>query len=306
MRGQDTNIIESPIACKAGKLNSVRNKARPYGEWELNLKDRSLAWSEKQYSLYGYRPDELELNSEFFIMKTTHFSDIERISKTIEHALEFKSEYSFRRKIVRKDGKIGFVQTNAKIFRAENGRAIKIKGTSIDLGGQLQNENEQGDDTFFFTTIYTDYIAAIKCEIFKMTLDRDLTDDLCQEAFIKAWKHTSTYNPQKGELYTWLLHIAKNHCRDYFRSQHHRIAKDSMPLDLPVNQRLNSVPNSTDHSDIKTLMKKLPHDLREIIEMLFIKGYTQTELALESGMPLGTIKTKSRAAIILLRKWFAF
>ena len=86
----------------------VQNK----GHWELDLQSNHLLWSDYQYKIYGYKPHEININDGFFILKTTHCSEVNRITKIINDALKEHEGYNFKRRIIRKNGSIGFVETN--------------------------------------------------------------------------------------------------------------------------------------------------------------------------------------------------
>src|SRR3954469_17037526 len=88
------------------------------GNWELDLNQNRLYWSKDQYQLYGYEPGELTLNDEFFILKTTHISDLKRISGIVAEAISNKLQYNFKRRILKKNGRIGFAETHALIIRS--------------------------------------------------------------------------------------------------------------------------------------------------------------------------------------------
>ncbi len=282
-------------------VKALSSQQQIHGNWELDLKVNHLYWSPDQYKLYGYEPKELVLNDEYFIINTTHPSDIERITSIINEALRKHKDYNFKRRIIKKDGTLGFVETRARIIRSENGIPKKIMGITIDVIGDSDNGFFDYNDPVFFNQFYNNYKKAISVEIYKWTFDTALAKDLCQEVFLKAWQNMSKYDPLKGELYTWLINIAKNHCKDYLRSKYFRYHQLTQNYDF--TPETPSEENSLNLGDlyIKELLLLLPLDLREIIELLFVQGFTQTDIAKLKGLPLGTVKSRSRMAIKQLR-----
>ncbi len=272
------------------------------GHWELDLKSNHLAWSSCQYSIYGYEPNEINLNDEFFILKTTHCSEINRVTKIINDALKGHEGYNFKRRIIRKNGSIGFAETHAKIFRSCDGIPTKIIGTTVDISREIANEQDNFTSPQFFEVLYSNYNKAIFSKIFALVKEKHISKDLCQEVFVKAWNNMSTYNKEKGELYTWLINIARNHCIDYFRSKHFRSKKNIFSLDQTSSYAIKGEALSLDRFDISNLLSKLNHDQKELIELLFLQGFTQTEVAAIKQLPLGSVKTKSRNALNALRK----
>lgn len=293
-----TSTLPFPSSASSSLSDSTSEK-NP-GHWEMNLEDHCLSWSPDQYRIYGYEPNELALDDDFFIINTTHPSDIDRISAIVNLSLKNEEGYQFKRRIIKKDGSFGFVHTEARIIRSLKHIPIKIIGTTTDIQGQSAQGSYDYSDPLFFNRFYKDYKKTILSDIYKWTFDADLSKDLCQEVFLKAWHHMHTYDPAKGGLYTWLINIARNHCKDYLKSKYHRYKQLSHPMDL-LRETV-----SEDRDEIGTLCTQqllfsLSPDLRETVEMVFIQGYTQEAVSKLKNIPLGTVKTKCRAAIKKMR-----
>lgn len=272
------------------------------GNWELNVKSKELIWSANQYKIYGFEPGELDINSEYFLLKTTHASDVKRIAKIIDDSLKNHNEYKFRRRIVKKDGSIGYAETHAKIVRKQNGEPVKIVGITREIETLSLNEEIDYNNPEFFKILYKNYKKAIYSKLYKMTRDADVSQDLCQEVFVKAWNNMSTYKKEKGELYTWLINITQNHCKDYFKSLYFRSRLKTSSLELDVEFK-SGLPVITSYIDVEGLLSHLKPDQKEIIDLLFMQGFTHQEVAALKNIPLGTVKTKSRVSINLLRKY---
>src|SRR3954469_8281405 len=90
-----------------GSWNLGLHKDGNIGKWELDLTDKQLRWSEDQYKIYGYLPGEINLDQEFFLLRTTHISDISRVTGIIDEAIKSQYEYNFRRRILKKGGRVG-------------------------------------------------------------------------------------------------------------------------------------------------------------------------------------------------------
>lgn len=154
----------------------------------------------------------------------------------------------------------------------------------------------------FINVCYKAYKSKVAFEINKLVFDDELAKDLCQEVFIKAWKNKDSYDPARGQLYTWLINIARNHCKDYFKSRQGCFKRNSISLEFYTEGVLRSSTISSDKMEVHNLLKQLTSEKREIINLLFIEEFTQSEVAKLKNMPLGSIKTKSRSAIQQLRK----
>lgn len=282
-------------------LQFIKEYNRPeVGNWQYDLLTQKLLWSGRQFEIYGYKPGSVSINPDYFIARTTHYSEVDRINAIIKTAIQSENEYSFRRRIIKGDGRIGFAETQAQIFRSHTGEVIKIIGLTIDLGNPEKGVELEYNDPMYFNTLYTNYKKSIFNEIYKYTFDERVAEDLCQEVFVKAWNNILTYDPQKGRIYTWLINIARNHCKDYLKSNYYKSNKENVNID---NCTFKLFHDNTESSigELQDLVKKLPPVLSEITQLLFIQGYTQEEVAKLMQIPLGTVKTRSRKAITYLR-----
>ncbi len=281
---------------------SVKLIKEQHGSWELDLLDNKLFWSDNQYKIYGYAPGEILLDPEYFLKKTTSPSDLDRINAIVSNALKNCGSYTFKRRIVKKNGELSFAETTAVIIRSKEGIPIKIIGVTVDISGKSNNEHINYNDPCVFNSIYLNYRKSLLSEIKKIVKEEELANDLCQEVFIKAWNNMYQYSLEKGTIYTWLVTIARNHCRDHFRSKAFKKKQNTCTIDniCPSTIKLESF--DLIHHDITQLLAQLSFEQKEIIELLFIEGFTQSEVALMKGMPLGTVKTKSRNAICKLKE----
>jgi RNA polymerase sigma factor (sigma-70 family) len=136
--------------------------------------------------------------------------------------------------------------------------------------------------------------------------DITLTEDILQEAFLKIWKNIDAYDDSKGRLYTWMRRLTHNLTLDNLKSNQHKyqtkVSRDEMAV---VNIQVTStVMGKLDSLDFRKKLDKLDPKQRKIIDMSYFQGYTQEEIAAQLDMPVGTVKTKIRSAIIELRKIF--
>ncbi|MES2568081.1 MAG: sigma-70 family RNA polymerase sigma factor [Bacteroidota bacterium] len=280
----------------------IKEYNRPdVGNWQYDVLNQKLFWSGRQFEIYGYKPGSVRIEPDYFISRTTHYTEVERINAIIEKAMLSGNDYNFRRRIIKGDGRIGFVETQAQIFRSPAGEVTKIIGLTIDLGNEEAERKLEYNDPLYFNTLYKDYKKSIYNEIYQFVYDERIAEDLCQEVFVKAWNNIWMYDPQKGKIYTWLINISRNHCKDYLRSKCHKNNKDNVSLHDCSYKFSNDVHDDYHSAELKDVLKKLPAALAEVTQLLFIQGYTQEEVARLLHIPLGTVKTRSRQAILYLR-----
>jgi RNA polymerase sigma factor (sigma-70 family) len=175
----------------------------------------------------------------------------------------------------------------------------KIQLKEEELIRKLKEKNPEA-----FTYLYDHYSSALYGIIFRIVNDDDLAEDVLQETFIKIWKNLDSYDASKGRLFTWLINITRNHAIDTYRSKDFRQQNKNQKVDDSVNSinLQTQVSNKVDHIGLKETVSKLRPEYIQVIDLLYFKGYTHEEVAKEFNIPLGTVKTRIRAAIIQLRE----
>ncbi|MAX69985.1 MAG: RNA polymerase subunit sigma-70 [Flavobacteriaceae bacterium] len=166
------------------------------------------------------------------------------------------------------------------------------------LVSQFQNKNEVA-----FQKLYGMYSDSIHGVVYNIVKDTAIADELMQDVFIKAWHNAHTYSSQKGRFFTWILNIAQNAAIDKTRSKAFKQKKQNLNSDFFVDiiTSNDNLDNSTDAIGIKKFVKNLGKKCKEVIELLYFKGFTQKETSEELDMPIGTVKTRNRNCIKELR-----
>jgi RNA polymerase sigma-70 factor (ECF subfamily) len=155
-----------------------------------------------------------------------------------------------------------------------------------------------------FTYLYDHYHIALYGIIFRIINEDEIAQDVLQETFVRIWKNMDSYDATKGRLFTWLVNIARNSAIDKYRSREYKQQEKNQRMDDSVNSvnLLTHVKNKVDHIGLKETVSQLKPEYIQVIDLLYFKGYTHEEVAREFNIPLGTVKTRVRAAIIQLRE----
>ncbi len=158
-------------------------------------------------------------------------------------------------------------------------------------------------DHSVFEYLYDHYSGAMYSVILRFVRDEDIAQEVLQDAFMKFWNKIDSYDSEKGKLFTWMLNLTRNLAIDKTRSKEIIKRKKTDDIDLLVNKidRQEQSFNEVEAIGLKEVLMKLPAEQRLVIELLYLKGYTQSEVAEEFGMPLGTVKTRLRLGMIELR-----
>lgn len=163
---------------------------------------------------------------------------------------------------------------------------------------QFQGKNEAA-----FEKLYDMYSDSIHGVVFNIVKDNAIAEELMQDVFIKAWHKADTYSSKKGRFFTWILNIARNVAIDKTRSKAFKKSKQNLNSDFFVDiiTSNDNLGRSTDAIGIKKFVNNLGQKCKEVIELLYFKGFTQKEASVELQMPIGTIKTRNRNCIQQLR-----
>ncbi len=153
--------------------------------------------------------------------------------------------------------------------------------------------------------LYDSYSAALYGIISRIVVSENLAEEALQDTFVKIWNNIESYDAGKGTLFTWMRRIAHNTSIDMLRQ------KDRQPSGMTLDgneghidaQFQNSI--AVDTIGVRHLLERLRPEYQQVIDMLYFQGYTQQEVSDELSIPLGTVKTRTRAALNDLRKLFA-
>ena len=149
----------------------------------------------------------------------------------------------------------------------------------------------QRRDQEAFSLLYSNYSNALLGIIRKIVNeDLDLAKDILQEAMVKIWNNVNGYDSSKGTLFTWMLNICRNQTIDHTRSKSY------------TNQEMTNELKA-DTIGVKKLLHVLSPEQKQVVDVVYMLGYSHSEAAEQLKLPVGTVKTRLRAAIMELRKY---
>ncbi|HLO16795.1 MAG TPA: sigma-70 family RNA polymerase sigma factor [Anaerolineales bacterium] len=156
-----------------------------------------------------------------------------------------------------------------------------------------------------FVALYERYSSRIYTLILHMVNDRMLAEEVLQETFLRLWKRADQYVPERGSPLIWLLAIARRTTLERLRFESHRpiLSDGNEPSSL-----LESIPQPETTSEearwrsLYLAVQALPAEQKQLIELAYYQGMSQSEIAEILGLPLGTVKTRLRAGMMRLRR----
>jgi len=161
----------------------------------------------------------------------------------------------------------------------------------------------RGDEKSFLT-LYDRYAARVHALTLRILGDSMLAEEATQDTFLKVWSRARQYSVHRGRFITWLLTIARRTALDRLRLESRR---PLLSTAQDPEETWKSVVNGESHSEearwrsLYFAVKALPEEQRQVIELAYYKGMSQSEIAEVLDWPLGTVKTRVRAAMQTLR-----
>lgn len=163
-------------------------------------------------------------------------------------------------------------------------------------------------DKAAFTYLYNNYKKALYAVILQLIPDEEIASDTLQEAFITIWRNIDKYDSSKGRLFTWLVIIVRNTAINQMRSKFFRQVQKNDSLSLYVSYIEDRIPGEdvpVNHIGLRKQVHNLRPEYRDVLELGYFNGLTQEEISKVLKIPIGTVKTRLRNAVIELRKNFS-
>lgn len=172
----------------------------------------------------------------------------------------------------------------------------KMSDDQIQVLKYLQSRNEKG-----ITILYDKYGSRLLGLIYGIIGDRQTSEDILQETMIKVWDHIASFDPSKASLFTWMMTIARNTAIDKQRLKSFQRGKktetiDSLVYEGKADQGLEA------GIDVARLVGTLEEKYKQVIDLIYLQGFTHQEASDHAGLPLGTVKTRLRQGLLQLRE----
>jgi len=158
----------------------------------------------------------------------------------------------------------------------------------------------QSGDADALSELYDRYNGVVKALILRIIHDETGADDLLQEVFMEIWNRAKNFSAQKGKPLGWMATLTRRRAIDALRKKQAYARAEERLQAEPEQQPLAWVQNVTEKEiragDARVLMAKvinsLPEAQRQVIELAFFQGMSQREIASNTNIPLGTVKTR--------------
>ena len=160
--------------------------------------------------------------------------------------------------------------------------------------GELIHRVSDGDDRAL-SELYDRYSRAVYATGVRLLADTSLAEDLVQEAFTNVWRGAGTFDSERGSFATWLHRITRNRAIALDRK---RRVRPSTGIELSDNVPGSPEPEVSVNSwDVSQALSRIPNRHREILTLAYFEDLSQTEISRRTGLPLGTVKSRTTSAL---------
>jgi RNA polymerase sigma-70 factor, ECF subfamily len=165
---------------------------------------------------------------------------------------------------------------------------------------ELVGRVAQGDERAL-SELYDRYSRPVYATGIRSLGDAHLAEELVQDAFISVWRAAASFDPRRASFATWLYRITRNRVVDLARRRRVR------PISVG-DEQLRSVSSgpepeaSVDGWDVARALSRIPEEHREVLTLAYFEGLSQREISRRTGVPLGTIKSRTTAALKRLHR----
>ena len=173
----------------------------------------------------------------------------------------------------------------------------------LELLEQISNRDRDA-----LETLYERYGRRVFALAVRILGDAVSAEEVTQDVFMSVWRRGASYTSKKGKFTTWLFSIAHNRTIDELRKRRRDRSRINDDIDDHLNLESGDISPAdatvaqSEYTKIRTAMENLPEEQKNVVELSYFKGFTQTEIAAKTGQPLGTVKTRMRLALKKLRK----
>ena len=183
---------------------------------------------------------------------------------------------------------------------------MNLSRSDTELLGAVTSRDAEG-----LAALYDRYATGLNGLALRITGDSADAEEVVSDVFAQVWRDASRFDPARGSVATWLVTITRSRALDVLRARGRRARlAESAARETPVQAAAMGTP--PEHADARTFaaerevrvrdaLAALPDEQRQVLELAYFAGMSQSEIAAELATPLGTIKTRARLAFVKLR-----
>ncbi|MDI6624924.1 MAG: sigma-70 family RNA polymerase sigma factor [Brevundimonas sp.] len=183
---------------------------------------------------------------------------------------------------------IGFARVGAVSGEADYDRLIQAVARDRDRDA--------------FAALFDHFAPRLKAYLMRSGAAPAAADDFAQDAMLTVWRKAELFDPSRARAATWIFTIARNRRIDALRRESRPLPVPEITLDSPDPERPDDLLEARqDEGRVRVALRSLKPDQIEVIQMAFFQDLTHAEVAQSLALPLGTVKSRIRNAMIKLR-----
>ncbi len=162
-------------------------------------------------------------------------------------------------------------------------------------------------ETDALSSLYNRYSGMLQALAHRVLGDASDSEEILQEVFLQVWNQAERYDSSRSSVSTWLVLITRSRSIDRLRSR--RVAERTVLAAEKEKRQTHTSPQGPGDvfrqersRRLREEMARLPDEQRQVLELAFYRGMTQSEIASETSIPLGTVKTRTLLAVKKLRR----
>jgi RNA polymerase sigma-70 factor, ECF subfamily len=194
------------------------------------------------------------------------------------------------------------VEAFVNVLTMENSGTLPSRSARTDGDAVLMRRIADGDETAL-AAVYDRYAGLVYSVALRVLRSADLAEEVSQDIFYQLWRTAPAFDPTRGSLSGWLLVCARNRAISRLRGRAVETAtafREQMAV--PTVNLEDDLAQAQQISRVRAALEKLQPAQRQALELAYFEGMTHTEIARRTGEPLGTVKTRLRAAVEFLKR----
>jgi RNA polymerase sigma-70 factor, ECF subfamily len=152
--------------------------------------------------------------------------------------------------------------------------------------------------------LYDRYGKVVYAVSLRVLQDAAAAEDVLQDVFLQLWRNPDAFDASRGSLAAWLAGIARHRAIDRLRKRRPEVDIEDCVIAGGPDLR-DETERALVIEKVRVVLAEMNPDQRKVLELAFFQGLTHTEIAEKTGEPLGTVKTRIRSGLQLLRAKFA-
>ena len=168
--------------------------------------------------------------------------------------------------------------------------------TQIDLICLIKEKNQTA-----FSYLYDTYSTSLFSVILFLIKDKEESEEILRNSFLEIWNKFDSYDSDKGRLFTWMINIARNLSIETLRSKDYKIKIQELKENVYKEEYVFTEKKMNNNNGLKKAVNGLNSIEKELIELAYYEGRKQKEIAETLNIPIDSVKTEIRLALLKLR-----